>query len=78
MNDIDATQELLESVLKNSFSPEEQKKDEPIALVNNNASLVNSFMNFDSEVNQCPMCYWQFPRGMTVDGKREHIENHFQ
>ena len=30
------------------------------------------------EVKQCPMCNWEFPPGMTLDGKNEHIEHHFQ
>lgn len=29
------------------------------------------------DVDECPMCYWTFPSHFSLDGKREHIENHF-
>lgn len=29
------------------------------------------------EVRECPMCYWPFPPHLTLEAKREHIDNHF-
>jgi chromosome segregation ATPase len=46
-----------------------------------NASISSaraSLAGVDDEVRQCPVCYWEFPKNMNVDGKREHIEHHFQ
>ena len=31
----------------------------------------------DNSINECPMCYWEFPLHMLLAMKREHIENHF-
>jgi chromosome segregation ATPase len=38
----------------------------------------SSLAEIDQEVQTCPMCSWTFPVHMSLDGKREHIENHFQ
>ena len=38
-----------------------------------------SSKTFDSneEIRECPMCYWEFPKYLTLENKKEHIENHF-
>ena len=38
----------------------------------------SSMIDIDDEVRQCPMCYWEFPVHLTLDGKKEHIEHHFE
>jgi hypothetical protein len=35
-----------------------------------------SFANI--EMRQCPICNFIFPQHFTVDGKQEHINQHFE
>lgn len=57
--------------LCNSSETQENQEDE---IPSERTSLANT----DIEVKKCPMCFWEFPSHMNVDGKREHIEHHFQ
>jgi len=31
----------------------------------------------NEEIRECPMCYWEFPTHLTLENKKDHIENHF-
>ncbi|UJR14228.1 hypothetical protein I4U23_001220 [Adineta vaga] len=33
--------------------------------------------NSNEEIRECPMCYWEFPHHLTLENKKDHIENHF-
>jgi len=65
-------EEELISVLRNTHENQQQDPEPQIP------STRTSMADIDVEERQCPMCYWQFPENMTLDGKREHIEQHFQ
>ncbi len=43
---------------------------------NTSTTILSDKTDFD--VHQCPLCYWEFPHHLTLDGKKEHIERHFQ
>lgn len=67
--------------LHNSYQQEQQKYQDPqpeLELESRPTSIRSSLGDIDEEVTKCPMCYWEFPVHMNVDGKREHIEHHFQ
>jgi len=68
-NESDLNEEELFSVLRNTYEDKEETKI---------PSTRTSLVDVDAEVQQCPVCYWQFPARMTIDSKREHIEQHFQ
>jgi len=59
----------LDSILRDTQQDQETKNP------STRTSLID---DDDAEVQQCPMCYWEFPQHMNVDTKREHIEHHFQ
>jgi chromosome segregation ATPase len=62
-------EEELNSILRNNYENRAETK----------MSLARSSLgNIDGEERHCPMCFWEFPQNMNLDGKREHIENHFQ
>ncbi|CAF4871824.1 unnamed protein product [Rotaria socialis] len=44
---------------------------------NNITSLQASVTDANDGCTNCPMCYWEFPKHMTLHGKTEHIEHHF-
>ncbi|CAF1432093.1 unnamed protein product [Rotaria magnacalcarata] len=44
---------------------------------NNIRSLQTSVMDANDAYTNCPMCYWEFPKHMTLQGKTIHIEQHF-
>jgi len=64
-------EEELVSILRNTY--ENQQENQEAQLPSTRASLAD----IDEEVRKCPVCYWEFPRNLNVDGKREHIEQHF-
>ena len=79
VNETAPNEEELFSLLRNTYdykTPE--TRDDENVQENQILSARASLANLDDEVHQCPMCYWEFPQHMTVDGKREHIEHHFQ
>jgi len=73
--------DLLDSVLRNSDmdrQDEREEEEEQQQQRVNMRSAHSSLVDMDAEVRQCPVCYWEFPEQMNVDGKRDHIEHHFQ
>jgi chromosome segregation ATPase len=72
INEATFDEEELISVLRNTHENQQQDPEPQIP------STRTSMADIDVEERQCPMCYWQFPEHMTLDGKREHIEQHFQ
>jgi len=70
-------EEELFSLLRNTDNTQQDEVEEQQQRARS-LSARSSLANLDEEVKQCPVCYWEFPTQMTVDGKREHIEHHFQ
>ena len=58
-------------ILDNEEQEQEQQamRDPPAAV---------SLNHGDSEVRKCPVCDWEFPQQMNIEGKNQHIEGHFQ
>jgi hypothetical protein len=50
---------------------EEEEEEEKKTEITTQNSIVNE------EIRECPMCYWEFPKHLTLENKKEHIENHF-
>jgi hypothetical protein len=55
----------------NDLEEEDQQQQQQIKAQTARSSLTE-------EVKKCPMCDWDFPANMTLEGKNEHIEQHFQ
>ena len=36
-----------------------------------------SMVNIDVEAQTCPVCDWAFSKNLTLEGKQQHIEEHF-
>ncbi len=71
IDDAPDNEEELVSILRNTY--EIQQENQEVQLPSTRASLAD----IDEEVRKCPVCYWEFPKNLNVDGKREHIEQHF-
>ncbi len=54
--------------------PQERQRDQE----EETTSTRSLCSEIDFQVHECPMCYWTFPQHLTLDAKREHIEQHFQ
>jgi hypothetical protein len=63
--------------LERSMGTNNQVEEEEEQQRARSLSARSSLANVDEQVKQCPVCYWEFPTLMTIDGKREHIEKHF-
>ncbi len=89
-NETGLNEEALVTLLRNSYElqqqdqqqkaqeeeeeEERQEKDddeEEKETVPSPTSVVNE------EIRECPMCYWEFPKHLTLENKKQHIENHF-
>ncbi|CAF0936499.1 unnamed protein product [Rotaria sordida] len=70
-------EEIIESILRDGYEPQQAKKEDQNDQENENTSLQRTFDDADGEISKCPMCFWEFPPHMTLDGKNEHIEHHF-
>jgi hypothetical protein len=70
----DNVEEQINLVLGNTDNNQQDEVDEE-QLKNQSA---RSSLNVDEEAKQCPVCNWDFPAAMTIQGKNEHIEHHFQ
>lgn len=69
----------IESVLHNTYdNRQEHEVEEDERRTMRAPSMRSSLDEVDGEVRQCPVCHWEFPGEMTVEGKREHVEHHFQ
>jgi hypothetical protein len=73
-NETDRNEEALVTLLRNSYELQQKEKQKR---EKKTTSTRTSPADVDVEERQCPICYWQFPQHMTMDGKREHIEQHF-
>ncbi|CAF4669978.1 unnamed protein product [Rotaria sp. Silwood1] len=70
-------EEAIESILRNAYEPQQVKTEDQTNEENKNTLLPKPINDADGEIRECPMCYWEFPQHMTLDGKKEHIEHHF-
>jgi len=72
-NETGLNEEALVTLLRNSYelqqkeTHEDEKDDEEKKTIKLG----------DEEIRECPMCYWEFPKHLTLEAKKEHIENHF-
>lgn len=65
-------EEELNSVLENTDPKNNNQNQRSYSLAER-----ESLASVDSAVKTCPVCDWEFPENLTVDGKRSHIEEHF-
>jgi chromosome segregation ATPase len=65
-------EEELVSVLRNTYENQQEKQETQIPSARSSLAA-----DIDEEVRQCPVCSWEFPKNLNLDGKREHIEQHF-
>ncbi|CAF3272865.1 unnamed protein product, partial [Rotaria sp. Silwood2] len=83
-NETGLNEEALVNLLRNSYAlqqqdqeqkqvhvEEEEEEEEKKTIITTQKSDVNE------EISECPMCYWEFPKHLTLENKKEHIENHF-
>jgi len=84
-NETGLNEEALVTLLRNSYELQQQDQqqkpreeeeddddyDEEKKTTTTQTSAVNE------EIRECPMCYWEFPKHLTLEDKKEHIENHF-
>jgi len=71
-NETGLNEEALVTLLRISYELQQQEgheENEPTSTSGN--SIV------DEEIRECPMCYWEFPKHLSLENKKEHIENHF-
>ena len=71
-NETGLNEEALVTLLRNSYELQPQPHEE------NKITTRALLMDVDSEIRECPMCYWEFPKDMKFVKKTEHIEKHFQ
>jgi chromosome segregation ATPase len=86
-NETGLNEEALVTLLRNSYElqqqetqeeeeeEEEEDNEEKKIITTTTTSSQNSVDN--QEIRECPMCYWEFPKHLTLENKKEHIENHF-
>jgi len=81
-------EEALVTLLRNSYElqqkdqqeneeeeEEEEKKTTTTTLTTVTTSAPPAVVN--GEIAECPMCYWEFPAHLTLENKKEHIDQHF-
>ncbi len=83
-NETGLNEEALVTLLRNSYElqqqdqqqkpqiEEEDDDDEEEKEIKTTETPVSN-----EEIRECPMCYWEFPKHLTLENKKEHIENHF-
>ncbi|CAF2133636.1 unnamed protein product [Rotaria magnacalcarata] len=77
-NETGLNEEVLVTLLRNSR--ELQQQDQQRIVQEDDKNTIITMMqnkNTNEEIRECPMCYWEFPEHLTLDSKKEHIENHF-
>lgn len=72
------TDEALESMLRDVHAPLQEKKEERNDQANSLTSIVASLNDAEGEIRNCPMCYLEFPKNMTIESKQEHVDQHFR
>jgi len=87
-NETGLNEEALVTLLRNSYEIQQQdqqqkaeeeeeeecdddEEEEEKKITTSGSSVVNE------EIRECPMCYWEFPKHLSLETKKEHIENHF-
>lgn len=79
-NDHQDLEDVLDAVLRNTHHDERNAHDKneeeqpPVR----HLPMEASFIQQDSEVRQCPVCSFDFPDNLNIEGKNRHIESHFQ
>lgn len=87
-NETGLNEEALVTLLRNSYELQQQKDDENDDDNENEDEDEETKQDekdnetkqtpiVTEEIRECPMCYWEFPKHFTLEGKKEHIENHF-
>ncbi len=69
-SEIKLNEEELVTLLRNTYEIQQEQEKKT-------TSASTSCADIDEEVRKCPICYYEFPKTLNVDGKREHIEQHF-
>ncbi|CAF2265531.1 unnamed protein product [Rotaria magnacalcarata] len=77
VNESPLNNDTIEDMLRSLNAPEPAKNEDRHELENNITLLPASLTDANSEIGSCPMCYWEFPKRMTLDEKKDHIEQHF-
>jgi hypothetical protein len=82
-NETGLNEEALVTLLRNSYElqqqdqqqiPQEEDDDEE---EEEEKEIITQTPVTNEEIRECPMCYWEFPKHLTLENKKEHIENHF-
>jgi TATA-binding protein-associated factor Taf7 len=81
-NETGLNEEALVTLLRNSYElqqqeTQEEEDDEEEEEEEDNEEKKNQTSVVNEEIRECPMCYWEFPKHLTLENKKEHIENHF-
>ncbi|CAF1411568.1 unnamed protein product [Adineta steineri] len=92
-NETGLNEEALVTLLRNSYElqqqdrrQEEEEKDEEQEIDDEEeeqitiaaaAAVTSQTSPTSEEIRECPMCYWEFPKHLTLENKKDHIENHF-
>ncbi|CAF3170317.1 unnamed protein product [Rotaria socialis] len=77
VNESPLNNDTIEDMLRSLNVLEPAKNEERHELENDITSLPASLTDDNVEIDSCPMCYWEFPKRMTLDEKKDHIEQHF-
>ncbi|CAF1054697.1 unnamed protein product [Rotaria sordida] len=77
-NETGLNEEALVNLLRNSYELQQQDQQQNIHEEENKTIIPQSEKSdVNEEIRECPMCYWEFPKHLTLENKKEHIENHF-
>jgi hypothetical protein len=86
-NETGLNEEALVTLLRNSYElqqqetqeEEEEEEDDDDEEEDNEEKKIPTSQTsvVNEEIRECPMCYWEFPKHLTLENKKEHIENHF-
>ena len=78
--DLRDDEEKIDDILRNSDNnPPACVEDDEEQQQQQQQQIMRASLNHgDSAVRNCPMCDWEFPEEMNDEGKRQHIEGHFQ
>lgn len=63
------------NILRNSYEIQQQDQER---IVREEEKDPTQKKTSNEEIRECPMCYWEFPNHLTLDNKRDHIDNHFR
>jgi len=79
-------EEALVTLLRNSYElqkqdqqkiEEDETEEEEEEEEKKNVPTITAPVIANREISECPMCYWEFPKHLTLDEKKEHIDHHF-